>query len=73
MFLLNSRWKSYMWKSNGTIGFDFGCTCNVKIRKGANLFHILQLNTNRNSYIRSPMTPLHLTVDDLKGESHLDL
>ncbi len=35
-------------------------------RKGAELGHVLLLNTNREPYMGSPMAPLHLTLSDLE-------
>ncbi len=37
--------------------------------KGAELHHMLLLNTNKKPYMRSPIAPLHLTLGDLKGQS----
>ncbi len=38
-------------------------------RKGAQLGHSLPTHINGKSYIRSPMTPSHLTLSDPEGQS----
>ena len=38
-------------------------------RKGAELDHIVLLNTNRKSYMSSENVPVALTLSDLKGPS----
>ncbi len=40
-----------------------------KHRKGADLGHMLPLNTNRKSYTGSPMAPSHVSLSDFEGRN----